>query len=404
MSGAFFVLVYRSASNKESAPADECERRCGALNQTDFTQLMQQYQKLVYTVCLQFVHNPHTAEDLTQDTFLSAWSSIDRCEPQYYKQWLVRVAANKCKDHLKSSWARRVEAQSDETMPEPRGTPPPGSGLQSAEPDPQDEFMRQTDAAELETMVRTLREPYGRAAAMYLLDGLPVAAIAQKLGRPAPTVQNQLFRAKAILRKDHGKEAGIMEQAMFPQNENNTPFDNEALFDAEGHLTDEGLHALQEGRLDELGSLETAEHLTFCDYCLARYTALIELAPEKLKQPMRDLIPQVQALMRLRSFRIMTNRYVSTAAAVMLAFALWRFGFFGGVGTVQKPVQQLPDVTPRVTVSQALGGMFDSMSSGFSDMFSGMQLAINSGLAQLADPVVPRSNPTKNGGSPAHGE
>lgn len=201
MPGAFFVLVYRSASNKESAPADECERRCGALNQTDFTQLMQQYQKLVYTVCLQFVHNPHTAEDLTQDTFLSAWSSIDRCEPQYYKQWLVRVAANKCKDHLKSSWARRVEAQSDETMPEPRGTPPPGSGLQSAEPDPQDEFMRQTDAAELETMVRTLREPYGRAAAMYPLDGLPVAAIAQKLGRPAPTVQNQLFRAKAILRK-----------------------------------------------------------------------------------------------------------------------------------------------------------------------------------------------------------
>ena len=164
------------------------------------------------------------------------------------------------------------------------------------------------------------------------------------------------------------------------------------------------LHALQESRLDELGSLETAEHLTFCDYCLARYTALIESAPEKLKQPMRDLIPQVQALMRLRSFRIMTNRYVSTAAAVMLAFALWRFGFFGGVGTVQKPMQQLPDVTPRVTVSQALGGMFDSMSSGLSNMFDGMQLTINSGLAQLADPVVPRSNPTNNGGSPAHGE
>ena len=172
-----------------------------ALTNEEFTGLMQQYQRLIYTVCLQFVHDPHTAEDLTQDTFLSVFSAIDRCEPQYYKQWLVRVAANKCKDHLKSSWARRVEAQSDETMPEPRGTPPPGSGLQSAEPDPQDEFMRQTDAAELETMVRTLREPYGRAAAMYLLDGLPVAAIAQKLGRPAPTVQNQLFRAKAILRK-----------------------------------------------------------------------------------------------------------------------------------------------------------------------------------------------------------
>ena len=137
-----------------------------------------------------------------------------------------------------------------------------------------------------------------------------------------------------------------MEQAMFPQNENNTLFDNEALFDAEGHLTDEGLHALQESRLDELGSLEAAEHLTFCDYCLARYTALIESAP-KAETAHAGPDPPGAGLMRLRSFRIMTNRYVSTAAAVMLAFALWRFGFFGGVGTVQKPVQQLPDVPPE---------------------------------------------------------
>ncbi len=94
------------------------------LTNGEFTELMQQYQRLIYTVCLQFVHNPHTAEDLTQDTFLSAFSAIDRCEPQYYKAWLVRVAANKCKDHLKSSWVRRVEAPGDDALPEPRGAPP----------------------------------------------------------------------------------------------------------------------------------------------------------------------------------------------------------------------------------------------------------------------------------------
>ena len=85
------------------------------LTNEEFTGLMQQYQKLIYTVCLQFVHEPHTAEDLTQDTFLSAFSAIDRCEPQYYKQWLVRVAANKCKDHLKSAWVRKVMPRA--TMP-----------------------------------------------------------------------------------------------------------------------------------------------------------------------------------------------------------------------------------------------------------------------------------------------
>ena len=37
------------------------------------------------------------------------------------------------------------------------------------------------------------------------------------------------------------------------------------LFDKNGCLTDEGLQALQAGGLDELGRLETAEHLSYCD-------------------------------------------------------------------------------------------------------------------------------------------
>lgn len=47
------------------------------------------------------------------------------------------------------------------------------------------------------------------------------------------------------------------------------------LFDKNGCLTDEGLQALQAGRLDELGRLETAEHLAYCGKCMNRYTALL---------------------------------------------------------------------------------------------------------------------------------
>lgn len=155
---------------------------------------MQQYQRLVYTVCYQFVHEPHTAEDLTQDTFLSAYNGIDRCDPAYYKQWLVRVAANKCKDHLKSGWVRKVQAPGDDALPEPRGAPTPDT--QS----PEETLVAQSEATAISDMIRTLREPYGSVATMYLIEEKSVAEIAQALRRPEKTVQNQIFRAKLILR------------------------------------------------------------------------------------------------------------------------------------------------------------------------------------------------------------
>ena len=172
-------------------------------------------------------------------------------------------------------------------------------------------------------------------------------------------------------------------------------FDNAQLFDAAGHLTDPGLQALSEGRLDDLGRLEAAEHLSFCDYCLARYTALVEAMPARLQQPMRDLVPQVQALMRRRSFRVFTNRYFSAAAAVVLAFLMWSAGLFGNVGgaAVTAPVPE-PQISWSETVRNALTGF----GSGMNDALAQFQTLARDGLAQLGDTLehVPEPpTPTK---------
>ena len=61
------------------------------------------------------------------------------------------------------------------------------------------------------------------------------------------------------------------------------------LFREDGHLTDEGLRALIAGELDEMGRLETAEHLDFCDQCVERYSELlteeVELTPPEEADP-----------------------------------------------------------------------------------------------------------------------
>ena len=70
------------------------------------------------------------------------------------------------------------------------------------------------------------------------------------------------------------------------------------LFDKNGCLTDEGLQALQAGGLDELGRLETAEHLSYCDKCMDRYTAL--LTADALETPPHSAHKAVMATIWVR--------------------------------------------------------------------------------------------------------
>ena len=61
------------------------------MNALEFDRLVQKYQSLVYTICRQLVADEGYAQDLTQETFLSAWRSMNRCPAGYEKQWLARA-------------------------------------------------------------------------------------------------------------------------------------------------------------------------------------------------------------------------------------------------------------------------------------------------------------------------
>ncbi|OUP23853.1 hypothetical protein [Gemmiger sp. An194] len=100
------------------------------------------------------------------------------------------------------------------------------------------------------------------------------------------------------------------------------------LFLQTGHLSDEGLQALIDGMLDEMQRLEAAEHLSFCDECLARYTAL--LTGDVLEEPEQDVTLPVMRRLRRRAVKIAWNRYAAAAAAVVITAGLWYSGVFGG--------------------------------------------------------------------------
>ena len=96
------------------------------------------------------------------------------------------------------------------------------------------------------------------------------------------------------------------------------------LFDTNGCLTDEGLQALVHGQLDELGRLEAAEHLAYCDRCTDRYTAL--LTDDVLETPPRSAHGAVMGTIWMRLMQNTWGRAAVAGAAAVLALTLWRAG------------------------------------------------------------------------------
>ena len=158
------------------------------MTETAFEAMVVQYEKLVYSVCFQLVRDAHTAEDLTQETFLAAWTHRNAC-PDAPRAWLCRIAANKAKDHLKSAYHRKVAPDEDAGMTQV-----------SPAPQPEDITISADEARAIADEIRALKEPYHKVSVLFFLEEKSVEEISAALGRPTKTVHTQLYRAKQMLR------------------------------------------------------------------------------------------------------------------------------------------------------------------------------------------------------------
>jgi len=83
------------------------------IQKEQFANYIKQYERLIITICLSFTKNYFDAEDLAQQTFLSAYVNYSKFDGVNFKAWLTTIATNKCKDFLKSP-ARTIDSLTDE--------------------------------------------------------------------------------------------------------------------------------------------------------------------------------------------------------------------------------------------------------------------------------------------------
>ena len=98
------------------------------------------------------------------------------------------------------------------------------------------------------------------------------------------------------------------------------------LFNQTGCLTNGGLVALVQGKLDEMGRLEASEHLAYCDKCLDRYTAL--LTPDVLEKPQHPISGPVLRSVWAQTMQSTFGRSAVAVVAAALALTFWSTGTF----------------------------------------------------------------------------
>ena len=163
-----------------------------------FEYLLNTYQKLVYAVCFRACGNPFDAEDLTQETYIAVYKNLSTFDRSYEKAWIMKIASNKCLDFLKSA-KRRVQPTEEELFLQ----------IEDTHKTPEEEYLTRESREQVYAICQRLKEPYKTVATEHFYREKSVTEIARETGKNGKTIQTQIYRAKAMLKKTMKEEQAI---------------------------------------------------------------------------------------------------------------------------------------------------------------------------------------------------
>lgn len=165
-------------------------------SKANLIRLMEQYKNLVFSICLKLTGDYFTAEDITQETFLAAYTHFDKFDGANEKAWICRIASNKCLDFLKKRENSNVKMATADMEDMAVDTIS----------DPLKKHINNETLRMFAAQCGKLPEKYSKTAEMYFIEGLSAAEIAAKSGENLKTVQSRIYRAREMLRKTVRKE------------------------------------------------------------------------------------------------------------------------------------------------------------------------------------------------------
>lgn len=170
-----------------------------------FDILFERYRERIFVFLYRMVGSRDDALDLTQDTFLSAFRSLDRWRPKAkFSTWLYAIAVNKARSSLRQSKRRLrerpLEVQKDlmDTIFEAQ--------IKSTNKNPEEQYAEDMLIKTFASGLKLLPDQQRKVFVLRHSCGLKLAEIAQAMGLKEGTVKAHLFKAVANLIKHFNSE------------------------------------------------------------------------------------------------------------------------------------------------------------------------------------------------------
>ena len=173
--------------------------KCKEYDKYSFMKLYKMYEKYLYSLCFNYVQNPHDALDLVQEIYIKVFKNIDKFDTDMpFHPWIRKISVNTClnftrtiKNNVISMNASISDSDDEITL--------------------EDTFLSKEDVLEdvinsetkniIKRYLNEMQEEYRMVIILRYYEELSYNEIAEIIGKPLGTIKTEIYRAKAILKK-----------------------------------------------------------------------------------------------------------------------------------------------------------------------------------------------------------
>ncbi|RLD08620.1 MAG: hypothetical protein DRI65_01745 [Chloroflexota bacterium] len=160
-------------------------------NKEAFSELVEKYQKPVFSVCYRMLGTPTAAEDAAQEAFIRAYQALDRYDPERsFATWILSIASNYSIDQLRKKKVTILSMDSDKHA----WLAPPDPG-----PSPEKVALVKEKNALVQAILADLAETDRAAVVLQYWHDYSYEEIAETLDLSSSAVKSRLFRARKLM-------------------------------------------------------------------------------------------------------------------------------------------------------------------------------------------------------------